>query len=61
MHGAIAGSTQRNSLRRRDSGYPEPPAQSRTCSFPASGSSVVLAFALAISFMQTPAVHWTVR
>ena len=33
------------SLRRRDAGYPAPPAQSRTCSFPASGSSVVLAFA----------------
>jgi hypothetical protein len=29
--------------RRRDSGYPEPPPQTRTCSFPASGSSVVLA------------------
>ena len=32
-------------LRRRDAGYPAPPAQSRTCGFPASGSSVVLAFA----------------
>ena len=32
-------------LCRRDAGYPAPPAQSRTCSFPASGSSVVLAFA----------------
>ena len=32
-------------IRRRDAGYPAPPAQSRTCSFPASGSSVVLAFA----------------
>jgi hypothetical protein len=29
-------------LRRRDAGYPAPPAQPRTCSFPASGSSVVL-------------------
>jgi hypothetical protein len=35
------------SLRRRDSGCPEPPPQTRTCSFPASGSSVVLAFARA--------------
>ena len=33
------------SLSRRDAGYPAPPAQSRTCSFPASGSSVVLTFA----------------
>jgi len=33
----------KNSLRRRDSGCPEPPPQTRTCSFPASGSSVVLA------------------
>jgi hypothetical protein len=33
------------SLRRRNAGYPAPPAQSRTCSFPASGSSVVLTFA----------------
>jgi hypothetical protein len=48
-------------IRRRDAGYPAPPAQSRTCSFPASGSSVVLAIALAISFMQTPAVHRSVR
>ena len=32
-------------IRRRDSGYPEPPPQSRTCGFPASGSSVVLTFA----------------
>ena len=32
-------------LRRRNAGYPAPPAQSRTCSFPASGSSVVLTFA----------------
>jgi len=30
-------------LRRKDAGYPAPPAQSRTCGFPASGSSVVLA------------------
>jgi hypothetical protein len=32
-------------LCRRDAGCPAPPAQSRTCSFPASGSSVVLTFA----------------
>lgn len=41
-------------LRRRDAGYPAPPAQSRTCGFPASGSSVVLAFARAMKIMQTP-------
>ena len=29
----------------RNAGYPAPPARTRTCSFPASGSSVVLAFA----------------
>jgi hypothetical protein len=34
-------------LRRRDSGCPEPPPQTRTCSIPASGSLVVLAFARA--------------
>ncbi len=28
-----------------DTGYPAPPAQTRTCSFPASGSSVALASA----------------
>jgi hypothetical protein len=44
----------KESLRRRDSGYPEPPPQTRTCSIPASGSSVVLAFARARSFKQTP-------
>ena len=32
-------------IRGRDTGYPVPPAQTRTCGFPASGSSVVLAFA----------------
>ncbi len=31
--------------RGRDAGYPAPPAQTRTCGFPASGSSVILAFA----------------
>ena len=35
--------TMKTSLRRRDSGCPEPPPQTRTCSIPASGSSVVLA------------------
>ncbi|MFT7532301.1 MAG: hypothetical protein ACI9FD_003329 [Gammaproteobacteria bacterium] len=30
--------------RSRNAGYPAPPAQSRTCGFPASGSSVALAF-----------------
>jgi hypothetical protein len=34
-----------NSSHGRSSDYPEPPAQSRTRSFPASGSSVVLAVA----------------
>src|SRR5215470_13148910 len=29
----------------RDAGYPTPPVQTRTCSFPASGSSVALASA----------------
>ena len=29
----------------RNAGYPAPPAQSRTCGFPASGSLVALAFA----------------
>ena len=43
-----------NGLRRRDSGCPEPPPQTRTCSIPASGSSVVLAFARARGFTQTP-------
>ena len=33
------------SFRGRNAGYPAPPAQSRTCGFPASGSSVALAFA----------------
>src|SRR5713101_7182322 len=30
----------------RNAGYPAPPVQTRTCSFPASGSSVVLASAV---------------
>ena len=34
-----------NLSRGRNAGYPAPPAQSRTCGFPASGSSVALAFA----------------
>ncbi len=39
--------TSPTSSRRRgmDIGYPAPPAQTRTCGFPASGSSVALAFA----------------
>jgi len=32
-------------IRGRNAGYPAPPAQSRTCGFPASGSSVILTFA----------------
>jgi hypothetical protein len=32
----------RRTRRGRDTGYPAPPTQSRTCGFPASGSSVVL-------------------
>ena len=40
--------------RTRDAGYPAPPAQTRTCSIPASGSSVVLAFASNKTFMHTP-------
>jgi len=31
--------------RSRNAGYPAPPAQTRTCGIPASGSSVILAFA----------------
>src|SRR4029453_19093324 len=38
----------------RNAGYPAPPVQSRTCSFPASGSSVVLASAVqSRAFKQT--------
>src|SRR5262245_22039126 len=38
----------------RNAGYPAPPVQSRTCSFPASGSSVVLASAVqSRAFRQT--------
>jgi hypothetical protein len=36
-------------LRRRDAGYPAPPPQTRTCSFSASGSSVVLTFARTVT------------
>ena len=46
--------TIKKHLRRRASGCPEPPPQTRTCSIPASGSSVALAFARATSFTQTP-------
>jgi len=35
--------------RGRNAGYPAPPAQTRTCGFPASGSSVLLAFARALA------------
>jgi hypothetical protein len=38
----------------RNAGYPAPPARTRTCSFPASGSSVVLAFAQAIGLIAIP-------
>jgi hypothetical protein len=41
-------------LRRRNGGHPPPLAQSRTCGFPASGSSVVLACAQGTPLMQTP-------
>ena len=40
MHQASLGAR-----RGRNAGYPTPPTQSRTCGFPASGSSVVLASA----------------
>ena len=38
----------------RHAGYPAPPVQTRTCSFPASGASVVLA-----SAVQSPACRPT--
>ena len=44
----------------RNAGYPAPPAQTRTCGFPASGSSVVLAFAQSIRFMKTLDVVWSI-
>ena len=44
--------------RGRNAGYPAPHAQTRTCGFPASGSSVVLAFAQGISIMKIPDVVW---
>ncbi len=40
-----AGICNRRDSRGRDAGYPAPPAQTRMCSFTASGSSVALAFA----------------
>src|SRR2546428_566944 len=44
----------RQALYGRNAGCPAPPVQSRTCSFPASGSSVVLASAVQSSaFRQT--------
>ncbi len=46
------------SSRGRNAGYPAPPAQTRTCGFPASGSSVVLAFAQSNRAMQTLDAVW---
>src|ERR671915_1852492 len=43
-------------LRGRDAGYPAPPAQTRTCSFSASGSSVALASAQAETITGPPPV-----
>ena len=40
--------------RSRNAGYPTPPAQTRTCGFPASGSSVVLAFVQDNAIKHTP-------
>ena len=40
--------------RSRNAGYPAPPAQTRTCGFPASGSSVVLAIAQDRTIKPTP-------
>ncbi len=45
-------------LRGRNAGYPAPPAQSRTCGFPASGSSVVLASAQSLINTQTLAASF---
>jgi hypothetical protein len=51
--GTIAGGNAAG-LYGRNAGYPAPPVQSRTCSFPASGSSVVLASAVqSQAFRQT--------
>jgi hypothetical protein len=41
----IASLEDGSSRHGRNAGYPAPPVQSRTCSFPASGSSVALASA----------------
>ena len=43
-------------LHGRDAGYPAPPAQTRTCSIPASGSSVALASAQAETVTGPPPV-----
>ena len=47
MHGIPPRATPLCASYGRNAGYPAPPARTRTCSFPASGSSVVLAFAQA--------------
>ena len=54
----LLGMTYRDflSLRGRDAGYPAPPAQTRTCSIPASGSSVALASAQAETITGPPPV-----
>jgi hypothetical protein len=46
----------RVAVRGRDAGYPAPPAQTRTCSFSASGSSVVLASAQVGTITGSPPV-----
>jgi hypothetical protein len=45
--------------RGRNSCYQEPPAQTRTCGFPASGSSVVLAFAQSLRIKKTLDAVWS--
>jgi hypothetical protein len=52
-HGIVAAVPSATSYS-RSAGYPAPPAQTRTCGFPASGSSVVLAFAQDKTIMRTP-------
>src|SRR5918999_3255720 len=53
---AVEGDPVRIELRGRDAGYPAPPAQTRTCSIPASGSSVALASAQAKTVTGPPPV-----
>jgi hypothetical protein len=50
------GRRRRSSRHGRDAGYPAPPVQTRTCSFPASGSSVALASAQSVTVTGTPPV-----